>query len=123
MKMYKNRDIGKIGEQIATKYLEENKYEILKNNFYCKQGEMDIVAKDNNEIVFIEVKTRTNDKFGKPSEAVNYIKQKHLYKVAKYFLYKYNLLDMYIRFDVIEVFIINGKFYINHIKQAIIEDF
>lgn len=111
------KKFGNIGEQIAVEYIEKNNYKILKRNFYCKQGEIDIIAKDEKEIVFIEVKTRSNNDFGTPSEAVNNIKQKHMYKSAKCFLYKFNLLESFVRFDVIEVLIKSGKFKINHIKQ------
>lgn len=119
MKIYKKTELGKFGEQIVVEYLEKNKYKILKRNFYCKQGEIDIIAKDKNEIIFIEVKTRTNMNFGSPSESVNSIKQKHMYKAAKYFLYKECLLEMLIRFDVVEVLMSGGKVNINHIKQII----
>lgn len=119
MKIHIKKELGNIGEQIAVEYLIKNKYQILKRNFYCRQGEIDIIAKDKEEIVFIEVKTRINNNFGEPAEAVNKIKQLHMYKSARYFLYKLNLLDMLIRFDVIEVLISNGRFNINHIKQII----
>jgi putative endonuclease len=117
MIIHNKKDMGYLGEQVATEYLEKNNYKILDRNFYCRQGEIDIIAKDKKEIVFIEVKTRTNYNFGKPSEAINNIKQKHLYKTARYFLYKNNLLNCLIRFDAIEVLILNGKIKINHLKQ------
>lgn len=119
MKIHIKKELGNLGEQIAVEYLENNKYQIIKRNFYCRQGEIDIIAKDKEEVVFIEVKTRSNINFGKPSEAVNYIKQKHIYKSAQYFLYKTNSLDMLTRFDVIEVLIDKGRFNIKHIKQII----
>ena len=61
-----NYNLGKLGEKIAEKYLIKNKYTIIEKNFYSKQGEIDIIAeeKDTREIVFIEVKTRTNSKYG-----------------------------------------------------------
>ena len=117
MRKYTKRDIGNKGEQIATDYLEKNGYEIIKRNFYSRQGEIDIIAKDKKEIVFIEVKTRRNDIFGKPSEAVDYIKQKHMYNAARNYLYKIQMLDLLVRFDVIEVIITNKKYNLNHIKQ------
>lgn len=117
MKIHIKKELGNLGEQIAVEYLIRNNYKIIKRNFYCSQGEIDIIAKDKNEIVFIEVKTRINNNFGEPAEAVNRIKQMHMHKSARYFLYKLNLLDMLIRFDVIEVLIANGRFNVNHIKQ------
>ena len=70
--MYKSHITGKIGEKVAQEYLIKNDYEILVKNFRCKQGEIDIIAKDKNELVFIEVKTRTNKKYGNPIDAVTY---------------------------------------------------
>lgn len=119
MKIYIKKELGNIGEQIASEYLKKQNYKILERNFFCKQGEIDIIAKDKQEIVFIEVKTRTNTKFGYPSEAVDNKKLKHMYKTAQYFLYKTKSLNNLIRFDVIEVLIQNGKISINQIKQVI----
>ena len=117
--MYKRHIVGEIGEKIANKYLVENGYQIIKKNFRCKQGEIDIIAKDKNEIVFVEVKTRTNEKYGRASEAVNKIKKIHMKKSAAIFLKENNFSRFTIRFDVIEVYMINGKCKINHIKQII----
>ena len=76
--MYLRHQTGKIGEDISIKYLENLGYTIIEKNFMAVQGEIDIIAKDNKELVFIEVKTRTNMLFGRPVEAVNLQKQKHL---------------------------------------------
>ena len=119
MNLKNNCRIGKIGEKLAVKYLRKQRYKIITTNFYTKRGEIDIIARKDNEIVFVEVKTRSSDSFGKPVEAVNYFKQKHLYQTAKYYMYKKcHELD-YIRFDVIEVYIKYGKVKINHIKQIL----
>lgn len=115
--MYLKQEIGRLGEKFSEKYLKNIEYEIIEKNFYCRQGEIDIIAKDKNEIVFIEVKTRTNLIYGKPVDAVDRRKQKHIYNCAKYYLYKKGLESEYIRFDVIEVYISNDKIKINHIKQ------
>ena len=74
--MYINQQIGKLGEDLACKYLKENKYTIIERNFNCKQGEVDIIAYDTyrNELVFLEVKTRFNLVYGRPSEAVSKVK-------------------------------------------------
>ena len=117
--MYIRHEIGKFGEDLAIRYLEQQEYKILERNFECKQGEIDIIAMDKKEVVFIEVKTRTNKKFGTPIEAVDKTKQKHLIKTAKYYIYKRHLENEFIRMDVIEVYICNNKCKINHIKQII----
>ena len=120
MKMMMNkRKFGTIGEKIAQKYLENNGYEIIEKNYYTKMGEIDIIAKKDNYIIFVEVKTRTSEKYGKPSEAVNKIKKLHMKRSAGIFLKENNFSKYVIRFDVIEVYMINGKCEINHIKQII----
>lgn len=117
--MYYKQETGKSGEEIASIYLEKEGYIILERNFSCHQGEIDIIAKDKDEIVFIEVKTRTNKKYGLASEAVNKQKQNHLIRTIKYYIYINNYENDFIRIDVIEVYITNKKIKINHIKQAI----
>lgn len=115
--MYKNEIIGKMGEDLAQQYIQELGMKIIKRNFYCKFGEIDIIAKDQNELVFIEVKTRTNNKYGKPVDAVNFTKQKHLYYSIEYYLYSQKIKNTKIRIDVIEIYINSGKESINHIKN------
>lgn len=115
--MYINQEIGKFGENVATKYLQRKGYKILDRNFSCKQGEIDIIAKDFNQLVFVEVKTRSTKEFGYPAEAVNRQKRKHLEKAVKYYLYKNKQENKPVRIDVIEVTLKNGYYTINHIEQ------
>lgn len=117
--MYIKQEIGKLGEDLATKYLEQQGYKVIERNFECRQGEIDIIAIDieKNELVFIEVKTRTNLKYGKPIEAVNQNKQKHLTKAVRYYLYSRHLENEFVRIDVIEIYLYNHKYKVNHIKQ------
>lgn len=117
--MNKKQIEGKFGEDKATKYLEDLGYEIICNNFSCMQGEIDIIAKEGRELIFVEVKTRSSKKYGEAKEAVNKNKQKHLLSAIKYYLYKNNLENELIRIDVIEVYLRKGITIINHIKQAI----
>lgn len=106
--------LGRSGEKLAVKYLKKNKYEILATNYTTHVGEIDIIAKDKEYVVFVEVKTRTSDLFGMPSEAVNREKQRKYSKVAQEFLLKNGYTDRPCRFDVVEV--INKE--INHIINA-----
>lgn len=117
--MYKRHIIGKEGEEIATEFLENKGYKILDRNFLTRHGEIDIVAKDNEEYVFIEVKTRRNNEYGQPIDAIDKDKIKHLKSAISYYLYINKLENKFIRIDVIEVKYIKNKIYINHIKQAI----
>ena len=117
--MYYKQKIGKIGEDIATQFLKERGYEIVERNFMAKQGEIDIIAKDKKELVFVEVKTRTNKQYGNPIEGVNLLKQKHLIDTVKYYLYKKHLENNLVRLDVIEVYFYSSVYRIHHIKQII----
>jgi putative endonuclease len=114
----KKKELGNIGEDISSKYLEQIGYEIIERNFICRQGEIDIIAKDKDEYVFIEVKTRSNVCFGRPREAVNTDKQKHIYKATKYYLHIHNLDNCFVRFDVIEIYLKRNKYRLNHLKQV-----
>ena len=117
--MYLRHEIGKKEENIATRYLKKLGYTIVERNFIALQGEIDIIARDRKEWVFIEVKTRTNTKFGSPVDSVNKLKQKHLINTIKYYLYYKHLEKQIVRIDVIEVYLHNYKYKINHIKQII----
>lgn len=110
---------GKIGEDLACKYLQNNGYNIIERNFEARQGEIDIIAIDKKELVFIEVKTRTNTNYGKPIEAVNNNKQKHIIKTVEYYLYSRKLENQFVRIDVIEIYLYNNKYKVNHIKQIL----
>ena len=117
-----NKLKGNLGEDIACYYLENNNYKILERNFTSYRGEMDLIARDKDEIVFIEVKTRTQVHCGMPSESVTFSKIKQLYKVAEYYIFVNKIYDERVRFDVIEVFLYGSNSYkINHIKNAIID--
>jgi putative endonuclease len=116
-----NKNLGKLGEEKARNYLAFKFYKILEMNYRTKAGEIDIIAKDGDCVVFVEVKTRTNDNYGSPCEAVSYYKQKHIINVAKSYIAKIGF-EMECRFDVIEVVISNNIFKtakINHIKNVI----
>lgn len=117
--MYQSHQLGKDGEKEAEEYLLKKGYKILDRNFFCRRGEIDIVAIDKLEIVFIEVKTRTGNKYGLPSESVTENKIKKILKTAEFYLYIKRLENKYIRIDVIEVYANREKNRINHIKQVI----
>jgi len=94
------RLIGKKAEDIAVNYLIENNYKIIQKNFFSKYGEIDIIAKDGNTIVFIEVKYRKNNKYGLPFEAINKTKKERIINTASLYL---NNLEENIRFDLISI--------------------
>jgi putative endonuclease len=93
---------GKEGENLAVEYLLKKGYKILERNFRTPFGELDIVAKDKNYIVIVEVKRRLSDKYGQPELAVDYNKQEKLKKLAIYYLGKLGK-EYPVRFDVIAI--------------------
>ena len=109
-----NKITGQKGEILAQKYLKKQKYVIFDQNYTCKLGEIDIIAKDKDTLVFVEVKTRASNKFGRPCEAVTPYKQNKIRSVANYYLMKTKQIESNCRFDVIEV--LDDE--INHIKNA-----
>lgn len=120
-----NKDLGDFGEERAQAYLINCGYEILCRNFCVKGGEIDIVAKDNDVLVFIEVKTRSSTKYGYPSEAVGRKKLMHMRHAAEMYILE-NPIDLEIRFDVIEVYAVLKDGIpqfdeLNHIKEIVID--
>ena len=101
--MLDKKETGITGEEIAVRYLRNCGYTILEKNYRSRYGEADIIAKDNKYIVFIEVKTRHNDKFGLPRESVDMHKQNRVRCTAGIYMAKMKLYDCPIRFDVVEV--------------------
>ena len=98
------KEVGIKGEVIAKNYILKHGYKVLQTNYMNKIGEIDIVAKHKNCIVFIEVKARTSNKFGMPQEAVNNFKQHKIRQVATAYLLEHNLFEkVNIRFDVVWV--------------------
>jgi putative endonuclease len=97
------KEKGIKGENAAAGYLIENQCTILKKNYFTKYGEIDIIFKDGDTLVFAEVKYRTGERFGKPAESVTSGKIKRISLSALQYLYENNLLDAKCRFDVIEV--------------------
>jgi len=94
---------GKKGESIAIKYLKKNGYTIVKQNYRSKYGEVDIIAKDKDTIVFVEVKARRSDRFGDPKWAVTYKKQQKISLAAINYLKVTNQSGAKARFDVIAI--------------------
>ena len=112
MKVF-NKVKGGKGEYSAIKYLENNKYKIVETNYKNKVGEIDIIARQKDCLVFIEVKARQTKQYGLPSEAVDARKQRKIRLVAEGYLIKCKEIPQ-CRFDVIEI--LGDE--INHIQNA-----
>lgn len=107
------RLLGDRGERRARRYLKRSGYKILERNFKNPFGEVDIIAKKGDVVAFIEVKTRSSDLFGMPSEAVLRDKKRRYVRAAEFY-FANRQIDVVVRFDVIEVY--RGK--VNHILSA-----
>ena len=97
------RVVGRWGEDVAAKYLSNHKYKIVDRNFTCHYGEIDLIVWDGESVIFVEVKSRKDDGFGLPREAVNWHKQQKIVKCANYWLYKNRQTGVPVRFDVVEI--------------------
>lgn len=112
-------NLGRSGEKIATGFLKRNGYVILERNFSCLFGEIDIIAKDGESIVFVEVRTKGSDEFGLPMESVQESKQRRLIKVAWFYIKSHKLYNAYFRFDLVSILVRQeGKPQICLIKDA-----
>lgn len=115
--MARHNELGKSGEDAAIKYLEDHDYVIRHRNWRKGHLELDIVAAKNNMLIVVEVKTRSNDVFAKPEDAVNLKKIKHLVRAADTYI-KLFQLDAQVRFDIMTLTGTPNRFHIEHIKDA-----
>lgn len=95
--------LGRRGEQLAAAFLQRRGMEILERNFRIRGGEIDLIAKEKDTYVFVEVKARTTFRYGRGTEAVHLGKQQALLRTAQAYLYRKGLLEAPVRFDVIEL--------------------
>ncbi len=97
------KNLGKMGEELAEEYLKDKGFAILQKNYSTSLGEIDIIAKKDNKICFIEVKTRTNEDKGKPYEAVNKRKINHLKSATTLYLLKNSYKECKLSLDTISI--------------------
>ncbi len=110
---------GNKGEDLAASILVKKGYQIVERNYRYGKGEIDLIAKDGDVLVFIEVKTRKNLEYGPPELAVTKGKQRQIRKIAEAYLYEKEITNSDCRMDVIAVqFYQNQKPRINHIENA-----
>jgi putative endonuclease len=95
--------IGKFGQEIAAEFLVKRNYQILGQNFFSRLGEIDLIAEDGGQLVFIEVKTRLSDRFGLPEEALTKLKLEKMREAALEYLVAKKINHDNYRFDLIAV--------------------
>jgi putative endonuclease len=111
--------VGAYGEQLAAQHLQAQGLVVLDRNWRCADGEVDLVLRDGDNIVFCEVKTRRTDLFGPPSASVTYRKVRKLRQLALRWLDETGLHSHEIRFDVVEVLVpAEGAEQVTHIRSA-----
>jgi putative endonuclease len=110
---------GYKGEQIAVEFLKSKGYKIIQTRWIFKHKEIDIIAQKGQTLVIVEVKTRSNDYFSLPQDAVDEKKQKFLIEATEAFLENYNSYKE-VRFDVIAIVLLNDFYKIEHIENAFI---
>ena len=102
MKPLSDKQLGALGEKLAAKHLKKLGYKILTTNYKCKLGEIDIIAREGGEIVFVEVKTRGPEPYVLGRYSVDKRKQEHIFRVATYYISSAGC-ELQPRFDVIDV--------------------
>ena len=115
--MAEHNELGKKGEQLAVDFLLDKGYVIVEKNYRFQKAEIDIIAQKETVLAVVEVKTRSTNYFGNPEEFVNPKKIKLLTMAIDDYVIK-NDLDVEVRFDIIAVLALNGKFEIEHIEDA-----
>lgn len=99
----KRRDVGLLGEKLAKNFLKKRGYRILETNYRCPEGEIDIIARHKDSLVFIEVRTKRSLQFGSPEESITLTKMEKLRVVAAHYLQTLNNLPVSWRIDVVAV--------------------
>lgn len=113
------RKTGNYGEDLACKFLQQLGYQIVERNYFYGHGEIDIIVKDKDELVFIEVKYRTNDEYGPPELSISKGKQKLIRRTAEAYLFDKKISEQNCRIDLIAILHLKDeKPKINHIKNA-----
>lgn len=112
--MNTRKKLGNRGERIAASFLRKQGCQIIEKNYHSRLGEIDIVAKEGESIVFVEVKTRRSADFGLPEEALSYDKRRRLSKLALNYLAHRRIEGSNCRFDVVSILMDNNK--VKHIE-------
>jgi putative endonuclease len=103
LKKDKRHQLGKESEKFAVEYLQKQGYTIIQQNYRIRGGEIDIIAQENNTLVFIEVKSRTSTHYGHAIESLTQQQQKRLYKTAITYIHEHKQENKRARFDVIAI--------------------
>ncbi len=115
--MAEHNNLGRDGENAAASYMEDNGYKILDRNWHSGKKEIDIIARKEDEIIFVEVKTRCNNDFAEPEDAVTTQKIRNIMIAANNYIKQYKI-DLEPHFDIITAIGQHNNFRIKHLKDA-----
>ncbi len=115
--MAKHNELGELGEDLAVEELEKNGYEIVERNWRYKKAEIDIIARKNEVLAIVEVKTRSSDYIGNPQDFVSSKKIKMLVEAVNEYVVSKDL-DVEVRFDIIAIIINQNKLTLEHLEDA-----
>lgn len=110
--------LGEFGESSAAEFLTARGYQILERNYRCEFGEIDIIAKENRWLVFVEVKTRSGGGYGHPFEAITNQKLARMRKLAAHWAALHSTIGTRFRLDAVSVLVRDGRVLIEHLKQV-----
>lgn len=99
-------DLCRRGKNAAARFLYRHGYEVVERNWTCAAGSVDIIARDGDEVVFVEVNTRSNCERGLPAEAVDEAKRDRYERIAALFLQDYDVVDVPVRFDIVSIVVV-----------------
>ena len=111
------QELGQKGEDLAAEFYRKNNYDILDRNWKCYHLEVDLIAINEEYIVFCEVKTRSYTTFGEPENFVTPLKQKNLIRAANMYLTRKNI-SKEVRFDIISIVLCGEEYHFQHIPNA-----
>ena len=115
--MAEHNELGKLGEELAVDFLQQNGYDILETNWTFQKAEIDIIAQKENVLAIVEVKTRSSIEFGLPQDFVKPKKIQLLVKAVNEYVIA-NDLDVEVRFDIIAIYKEGNEFKMEHIEEA-----
>ena len=104
-----SKTLGILGEELAYHFVKRKGYKVLLKNYKCPLGEIDLIAKENGALIFMEVKTRSSLEMGLPAESVTFHKRAQLTKCARFYLKQYGIADVPCRFDVVSILMEGGR--------------
>ena len=109
---------GKAGESLACRYLEQQGLTLVERNFRCRRGELDLIMRDGDQLVFVEVRSHRNRGYGTPAETITKTKQSRLVRAALYYLQRRRWCSVSCRFDVIAITLAPNEDTVEWVKNA-----